>query len=391
MSTPILADYKSCVGCMACRDICKYGAISQSVGKDGHFYIEVDSHKCIGCKKCERVCQNIQSRNYADNAKSSIPYSVYNPNVIDNPKSTSGAMFPAIARYFLNNDGVVYGASFKRDKIHVECRRIDNSNDLYLLQGSKYQQSDMSGVYHAIADDLRQGRKVLFTGMGCQTAAVHAFFDKNKNKDNLYTIDIVCGGVSSSLLTDTFIKECGVKAILGYREKAKYKLTYINRDNEVVSSVRNLPLNGFDSMLTNRYSCYNCKFVGLHRHSDFTIGDYWGDKHNDGKVRSLCICHSERAISIFERLDIEAEKLSWDFVIDNPRVADGYCPFGNRYERTHIDDIFAHCSYNTLMKIYASDIKTTDFLWMLYKIYRVICYRRYRKASINRIKKIIEI
>lgn len=390
MNTPCLADYKNCVGCMACRDTCKFEAISQIVGKDGHFYIEVDSLKCVGCKQCERVCQIIQSRDYADNAKSSIPYSVYNPHVQDNPKSTSGAMFPALARFFLDNDGVVYGASYKSDNIHVECRRIDDARDLPLLQGSKYQQSDMCGVYHAIADDLRQGRKVLFSGLGCQTAAVLAYFDKNENKENLYTVDIVCGGVSSSLLTDTFVKEFGVKTILGYREKAKYQFSYINEDGKVIKPERSLPLNGFDSMLTNRYSCYDCKFAGLHRHSDFTIGDYWGDKHNDGKVRSLCICHSERAKKLFDKLDIEAENLSWNFVLNNPRVADGYCPFGNRYERTHIDGIFAHCSYKTLMKIYASDIKITDFLWILYKLYRVKCYRKYRKESINRIKKIIE-
>ena len=391
MSTPSLADSKSCVGCMACRDTCKYGAISLAMGKDGHFYIKVDSLKCVGCKQCERICKKIQSRDYADNVKSSIPYCVYNPNVLDNPFSTSGAMFPAIARFFLENDGVVYGASFKTDKIHVECRRIDDSKDLPLLQGSKYQQSDMSGIYLAIADDLRQGRRVLFSGLGCQTAAVLAYFDRNENNNNLYTVDIVCGGVSSSLLTDTFVKENRVKGIISYREKAKYQLTYINGDGEVVKSKRNLPLSGFESMLTNRYSCYDCKFAGLRRHSDFTIGDYWGDKHKDGKVRSLCICHSERAKKLFKELDIEEEKLSWSFVYDNPRVADGYCPFGKRYERTHIDDIFARCSYKTLMKIYASDIRKTDFFWMLYKLYRVLCYRRFRKDSINRIKKIIEI
>ena len=40
---------------------------------------------------------------------------------------------------------------------------------------------------------------------------------------------------------------------------------------------RNIVTDGYGSQMTNRWSCYDCKFVGLNRKSDYTIGDLWGD------------------------------------------------------------------------------------------------------------------
>lgn len=377
MSFPELADIKSCTGCLGCMDACSQNAISKIRGKDGHIYVSVDRDLCIGCLKCERYCKHLHGRTYADNSLMSIPFVAKNTNENYYAKATSGGIFPALADYVLNQKGCVYGAAWDNDGRHVHHVRIDNIADIHLLQGSKYMQSDMSYIYKKVLADVQQGRMVLFIGTGCQVAAVLEFCKKEVNRHLLYTIDLVCGGVPSSLLMERFVanaKPAYFKTIR-FRHKEKYVFVYEDNNGNQIVCKKALPLDGFKSSLTNRYSCYECRFAGLHRKSDWTIGDYWGDNASKD-CRSLVLCHSERSKEILDELkEIEIEKISdWNFVRNNPRLMS--FPFMNkRIERKLLAWNFQHLSYKTLCKLYASDIETWDILWMMYKIYRLIKYK----------------
>lgn len=387
INKPVLAIEQACTGCMACMDACPKHAISKVVREDGHIYTKIDFQSCIGCLACQRVCSKIHSRTYSNNTKLSAPYSVYSKNAEFYNKATSGGIFPEIAVWILKQAGRVYGASYI-DGVHVAHIGISDISELSKLQGSKYIQSDMSGVYLSVKRDLDAGKKVLFSGTGCQVAAILAFFDKNPQKDNLYTIDLVCGGVPSSLLIDTFVKrqKPQVRSIVHFREKEKYAFAYTAQDGSCVKLVKSLPLDGFKSSLTNRYSCYSCEFAGIHRKSDWTIGDLWGDTEKN-VIKSLCICHNERAKKIFEQMDVEKAPLdNWEFAQRNPRLVDGTCPFSKRFERKLLGWLFRHCSYRTLCKIFASDVKKYDFVWMLYKIYRLFRFNKY----FNKQRRVVE-
>ena len=66
-------------------------------------------------------------------------------------------------------------------------------------------------------------------------------------------------------------------------------------------------MRAFVGNLCLRPACYDCQFKGLVRHSDFTLGDYWGvwnqmPAFNDGKGTSLVLVHSEKAAEIWEEL-----------------------------------------------------------------------------------------
>ena len=56
-----------------------------------------------------------------------------------------------------------------------------------------------------------------------------------------------------------------------------------------------------------RPSCYNCKFKGLNRNSDITLGDFWGvegllEELNDDKGVSLVLVNSEKGQHFFDRI-----------------------------------------------------------------------------------------
>ena len=72
---------------------------------------------------------------------------------------------------------------------------IDKFDDIQLLQGSKYVQSDASNIYSTAIKALTNGQKVLFSGTPCQIAGM-----KNavgKNKENLFLVEVICHGVPS--------------------------------------------------------------------------------------------------------------------------------------------------------------------------------------------------
>lgn len=389
MRFPLLADSKSCVGCLACVDACRADALKNEKRADGHIYVTIDKLKCVGCLKCERICSGVQHDRYGCNKKTSTPLAAYTTDRHFYARSTSGGAFPSIASYFIRNGGVVYGAVYY-DGMHVAHRRVDDTAGLAALQGSKYIQSDLSGVYRKIDMDLRKGLKVLFTGTGCQVAAVLSYFKNNKDKESLFTMDMVCGGVPSSLLIESFAQNTkGFNSIVSFRSKSKYVFTYRDTIGKEIVCGKALPLDGFKSSLTNRYSCYNCKYVGLHRRSDITIGDYWGD--TSGRTRSICIVHSKRCMDMISKLgDLVIEPVDWGFAINNPRLVYGQAPFGDRFERRYLDRLFSRLKYQNIEKVYGSDVHKTDILWMAYKIYKYIRFMQYFKKIVRIAKSIIE-
>lgn len=387
---PSLATETTCVGCMACVDICQHNAISQVKGDDGHWYVVVDTETCVGCKLCENVCKRIHAGTYSSNEKISKPYAICSTDLSVYNRATSGGVFGMLAKWILCQGGIVYGAAYT-DGIHIKHKRIESIAELFLLQGSKYLESNMNGIFKSIATDLKDGKIVLFSGVGCQVAAVLAYFGNNKYAANLYTCDIICGGVPSSLLIESYAKNTpGFSKVHHFRNKEKYEFAYLQQDGDIVLHKKALPISGFESLLTNRYSCYNCLFTGLHRKSDWTIGDYWGDSLAF-KTRSVCVCHNERANQILNNLDsISKEAIGWDFIISNPRIVNGKVSFENRLERRYLGYIFNHFSYNTICKIYGSEVNRTDVFWYIYKVYkylRFICHFNVRKKEVKKILK----
>lgn len=61
--------------------------------------------------------------------------------------------------------------------------------------GSKYMQSRMGNSFTTVKSFLDKGRKVLFTGCGCQIAGLKRYL--KKDYANLFCIDLICHGVDS--------------------------------------------------------------------------------------------------------------------------------------------------------------------------------------------------
>lgn len=318
----VICDKQWCTGCGACINICQKDAISFVADNEGFNYPEIKQDKCVNCGKCQRVCPQNDVSGLEAFAMDKC-FAVWNLDESIRKSSSSGGIFPALAELFLNNGGVVCGASFTDDYMKVHHIIIDNMDDIGLLQGSKYQQSDPEYCYRSCKEKLNKGTPVLFTGTPCQVQGLYSYL--GTKHELLWTVDILCHGVPSTLVANKYLQSVEDK----YKSSIK-KFSYRNKNIpegwENSCNIEILLENGkqidgraenlffWKSFLSNIYlrkCCYHCEYAGKERIGDITIGDFWGIKNSiqeDLKNGiSLVFVNSEKGKTLFDKANIHKE------------------------------------------------------------------------------------
>ena len=280
---------EKCCGCALCASICPKGAIHMTPDELGNLYPSVDE-KCIDCGKCLSVCS------YNGEHELKEPIATFAACRTDKErltKSSSGGVFAAIAES-LNLSDEWYVAGCILDENLVPKHLVtSNKIEIEKMYGSKYVQSNIQDVYVQIKDKLKAGYKVLFSGTPCQVSAIQKY---TKNHENLYTIEVICHGVTSPEMFDSYLLMYNKKQIREFifRDKKQgwsfnnlifYKDGRKKKINHRLSSYMTYFLNGE----TYRDCCYSCPFAKEMRGADLTIGDYWGiikEKQSKGDFNS---------------------------------------------------------------------------------------------------------
>ena len=216
---------KDCCGCTACASICGHDAITMEPDVLGFLYPKVDVSKCVECGLCETVCSFNENYDVTQNLDSPIAYAARHKDIQEVKKSRSGAAFAAISDYILETGGVVYGAGYG-EHFKVIHKRAMTKAERDEFRGSKYVQSDLTGVFRTVKEDLRQGRTVLFSGTPCQTSGLNSYVGERLRK-NLLLIDIVCHGTPGPNLWRDFLvylekKQGDEIRVVNFRDKELY-------------------------------------------------------------------------------------------------------------------------------------------------------------------------
>ena len=315
-------DKKNCCGCGACLNACPRSAIQMQEDAHGFAYPVIHEDLCIGCGACTKACPYQNSVDFHP-----VQY-VYAASVKDEDrinKSASGGAFAAIADEVLSNGGAVYGCAlmFENDRLEPKHIRIDRIEDIYLLQGSKYVQSETGDAYRKAKQDLVSGKDVLFTGTPCQIAGLKQYL--KKDYENLLTAEIICHGVPSKKLFQEFMdhygKELGGKIHAFYfRDKSKgqgmvtrcvYKDTLGNTKENIKNGNLLAYIFFFLKSYTYRINCYSCPFARPERAADITLGDYWGFHEEYPQYRESQGLSNSRGISCV-LVNSEKGKKIWD-------------------------------------------------------------------------------
>ena len=155
---------------------------------------------------------------------------------------------------------MVYGADFD-DKLHVRHCKAVTIEELQRQRGSKYVQSDLSGILKAVRTDLKAG------------------------------IDLVCHGVPSPLIFLEhlkYVEKTSGKQIVDYKFRGKERsgwrayIKYIFKDKTVEKRFlgNDFYAYSFYRSRFNRRSCFSCGFSHAKRVGDITLSDFWNAESN---------------------------------------------------------------------------------------------------------------
>lgn len=296
---------KHCVGCMACADRCPKSCIHICEDVLGHRYPAVNTVQCIDCEACLKVCP-VENQPLLHEPRKVA--AAWRTDEKLREQSSSGGMASALAEEVIAHGGVVYGCAFVSPFSfqHVRCT---TKGGLNALRGSKYVQSDTSGIFRQIHDDLNADLEVLFIGTPCQVAAVRNYFP---NHERLFVVDLICHGVPSQRLLreslpDNFTSLQADRVV--FRASTKYHFAVQSGISTVYSRPlhKDLYMKGFFTALYYRDSCYSCRFARTARSGDLTIGDFWGVDlpelaTEESKGISLCMVNTESGEKLLKQI-----------------------------------------------------------------------------------------
>lgn len=321
-----------CTGCGTCVDACPKVAIRLTKNSKGFYIPQVNKHDCIECGVCDKVCPtlNPHSSSYANRKL----YRAFNLDEKIRERGSSGSIFFAVAKYVIEKRGCVFGVAFTEGfKLrHVKAETLE---EIIPLMKSKYLQSDATGSYCQVRNELKRGRMVLFVGTPCQTQGLYNFLGGKPN--NLILIDFICHGVPCQELFD--------RCLRNYEEKHKCKVVDFSFRQKTAESLHNCKIesvlnngeykseivsctdypfyNGYLKYIIFRNSCYKCRFVGADRLTDLTLGDFWGiertgDVDDFNKGYSMVYVNSDRGAILLNNLASEMDLKEYD--LKSPKV-----------------------------------------------------------------------
>ena len=312
-----------CTGCGLCKNICPTHAIRMEIDKEGFEYPIIDETKCIKCNKCLDFC-HIKDKNKIPTVSKSYMARSKDFNTIAN--SSSGGIFYHLAKNLIDKEGIVYGAVLDNKNWTLEHKSSEQVK-LEAMMKSKYVQSKTSNVIENIIENIKNGKKVLFSGTPCQTAAIKKCV---KDDINLYTIDFICHGVPSIKVFRDKIKLMEKKykskvTNVNFRNKynnwseQKMYMEFENGSKYLMSGAVDDYFYLFLKNLILRKACYHCKYSNEQHSTDITLADYWGiNKYypelNDEKGYSLIIVNTKKGEQLLNNIkeNIDIQEIEWD-------------------------------------------------------------------------------
>jgi coenzyme F420-reducing hydrogenase beta subunit len=233
MSSIATKEKTDCSGCNVCAEACPKHCIEMIPDRKGFLYPKVNTVTCVDCGVCVKVCPFEEG-----NIKLNSPltaYAAWNKDREQYLASSSGGAAHVFSSYIIRQGGVVYGCT--SESIHVRHIRVDALSELSKLQGSKYVQSDVRGLFSQVKADLQAGKPVLFIGTPCQVAGLKNYI--KRIPEHLYLVDLICHGVPSLQMLHEHINHImkGRPAEqLSFRKGQLYRIEITSRCGTVYSS-----------------------------------------------------------------------------------------------------------------------------------------------------------
>lgn len=316
-----LASTDTCTGCGACVQSCAKGAISMIEDREGFLQPHINQKLCVGCHKCEQTCPIISPIAIPQNFETKV-YAAINKDEAVRMRSSSGGVFHALAKWTIEQGGVVFGARFD-DNWEVMHDYTETIEGIEPFMRSKYVQSRVGDTYKQAKKFLNKDRWVLYSGTPCQIGGLYKFLGKDYEK--LIMVDLICHGVPSPGVWRKYLKEATKEdkiLNINFRDKAdgwsahQCMVTTITTATTTRFRLKQHPFfRSFRKDLILRTACYSCQYRSYHRMSDITIADYWGvdqlcPEMFDNRGTSIVFSHTKKGELLVNNLSQQVRLMS---------------------------------------------------------------------------------
>lgn len=274
---------QKCTGCSVCSAVCPTSCITMEVDKLGYLFPNTEASNCTECKKCIKVCPSLDETLLSVPKPRQIAIAAISKDNERWKESTSGGGFTAICETFGDDETIVYGAKF--DGLKVIHDYVEGVGSISAFRRSKYVHSYVRPeLYSEIKNFVESGRKVIFSGVSCQVAAVKKRL--GKEYQNLLCIDIICMGSGSPTVFQSYIDELSAlnkSKIKSYSFRNKrerlgrmeeYNVEVLYENNRKSSQRADLYNTSYLSALHTMEVCSNCKYQNKNRIGDITLADF---------------------------------------------------------------------------------------------------------------------
>ena len=339
----------TCSGCGACKQACKFHAISMISDNEGFLFPVLNKDKCIECGTCDKICPCVGNKKENATQEQSC-YIATTKRKDYYQESASIGICTMVSEYIISNGGYVFGAYLNENIWKLEHILVAQKEGLNKIRNSKYLQSDTGETFIEAKKLLDENKTVLYIGTPCQIAGLKSFL--RKEYANLYTIDLICHGVFSPKLMPLEVnywenKLKGKIKNFRFRSKRvfknqnggmvnfdltkKNKVIHIERFAKSSPSYRCFAYAGDNNSYNLRLFCYSCLFKAKSRYGDLTVGDPWFINDtcitnpilkSSNVIRTLYSVNTTKGIFLKKAIIpfLIEEKLSWNLSFCQPAV-----------------------------------------------------------------------
>ena len=303
---------KLCFGCGACAAACPLKGLRMIVDADGFAYPRIDFSLCRNCGKCRMACP-VNFDDVLPKGDSEF-FTVRHQSRDIRGANTSGGAFTALSDVVLSRGGAVVGAVWGPGfSVHHAVAFDAAGRDA--MRGSKYVQSDSTGVFPEVRRILDEGGEVLFSGTPCQVAALYSFM--GGRPERLTTMDFICHGVPSPLVFQDYLREMEKRqgasiASVRCRDQRlgsvpmRMGIDFADGSSYLDDCEHDPYFRLYLSGIINRRTCSQCPYARLRRGSDLTVADNWRfavlvPEWDDNTGVSTVLVNTPRGRALLER------------------------------------------------------------------------------------------
>lgn len=316
----------NCTGCGACSAVCPVGAININLNKEGFLSPEINE-KCIHCSLCQQVCYKFVD---TGNMPVVTDKSVYGCHSVDSHvhrTTTSGGFAYELSRWGIEHGYKIFGTIYDYYTDMAKCIIVDNVEDLELLKGSKYIQSNTEAALKTILADAKENptHKYICIGTPCQIFGLRKLIDLKRLSNDIILVDLFCHGVPSYLVWKPYVRD--LRNRLGNIEKVEfrykgngwhqYSIRVEGKNDSYTSSAYSdiFYRYFFDNVVLNS-SCFDCSLRKQHSAADLRLGDFLGQayEHREDGI-SAVLPLTKKGSDIIDMLH-EAKIIHVDKVFD---------------------------------------------------------------------------